>query len=103
MTPPDPTSPTPLQLAALALLRDEPGHYPSSLAYTLLDRGVLRRRHPARRLRAQGAGFIGGKILGELFRAGWITRQIGSDTRWETTARGQRVLVDHEDRPDEHA
>lgn len=87
---------TRIQKAALLLLADEPGHYPSSLAYSLLDKGVLKLHHRRGRWTAQGAGMIGGKILAELWRAGLARRApttFAYTNRHELTAKGEAAVA----------
>lgn len=81
--------PSELQQAALQVLADSGTTYPSALAYCLIDRGALQIRNPRGRLKAQGAGFIGGKLLGDLRRAGWA---ICGARGWEISMEGRRAL-----------
>lgn len=82
-------TPTKLQAAALRIVLNNPGIYPSGLAYKLIDSGDITPKN-GRKLRPQGAGFVGGKILAETWRAGWTSG--GWPEGHKITAEGKRAI-----------
>lgn len=93
---------TDLELAALrAIAKHERVHAggrsglsPSSLAYLLIDQGVMVNRCGKKRLRPQGAGFIGGSLLARLRRAG-LADSSWCEGAWLTDL-GKRMLAPHQ-------
>ena len=84
---------TPLELAALRYIDENPCFQSSSLAYGLVARGALQLRTDRGRMSPQGAGFIGGKIIAGLRRKAWIRgpfRLSGTTL----TAQGHRILLE---------
>ncbi len=70
-------SPSAIELATLIAVRDMPGVYPASLAYRLVETGALRTKRPDGRMKAQGAGMIGGSLLARTYKAGWTYQHGG--------------------------
>ena len=67
------------------------GINPSGLAYVLIEHGAIRMQHGRKRLRPQGAGFIGGRLIARLYRAG-LVHSSWPEGAWVTIA-GQRALA----------
>lgn len=92
---------TDLELAALRAIAKHArvhaggrsGLSPSSLAYLLIEQGDMVNRCGKRRLRPQGAGFIGGSLLARLRGAG-LADSTWREGAWLTDL-GRQLLAQH--------
>lgn len=88
---------TELQAAALGYIiaQGDRGVRPAKLCWSLIDSGHITPAY-GRRPGAQGAGFVGGKLISQLYRSGMVMSNLSGRGRgggWTSTHAGRAAIA----------